>query len=675
MGGRLSLFHGEWAKITHDSWVLDVIREGYRLEFTERPPVSVPYRPTPLPEDPALQTLLREEIGSLLAKEAIARLPKRPANAVTSSFFLAPKKGGKWRPILNLRPLNRFIRPPHFKMETLRSILPHLHRGMWATSIDLADAYFHVPIHPDCQRFLTFVFEGTHYCYRVLPFGLSTAPRVFTRVARVMEAHIRRQGIRIFMYLDDWLIVADDPASLLDHTQWVLDLTRRLGWVINMDKSELTPSQCPIFLGAALDFRVGRARPSAERCLAVQEGASLLLSHSRLPARAWLVFLGYLASLVDIVPWCRLRMRELQWHLLAHFRPVSRDLLSPVPLAPSVVPFLQWWQDADNLNQGLSFPPPVPSLTLVTDASLDGWGAHLGSLQVADRWSDEWRNRHINNLELEAVYRALCHFQDRVRGSCVLVRSDNTTTVAYINRQGGTHSLSLWRLTKKLFDWCLAHGVSLQARHLPGKLNTIADMLSRLHGSPTEWSLNPSVALRLWATFGLPTVDLFASPINHKLPVFCALTPGRGAWHTDAFAFQWGPALAYAFPPFALIPQVLDKVRRDGAYVLLIAPLWPSQTWFLALLALLCGVPRALPPCHDLLHMPETGELHPNPQSLYLTAWPVSGSPSSRRDFRRRLPRWRPTAAESLPWACTLSDTDCSENGVQIPRRLHIPRL
>ena len=577
MGGRLGLFAREWSRITEDSWVLGTITDGYRLEFTETPPLFTPFRTTPVPFDPILASLLREEVRALLAKEAIVPLTGLHPDMVTSMFFLAPKKNGQWRPILNLRPLNKFIVPAHFKMEHLRSILPHLRQGMWATSIDLSDAYLHVPLHPDHRRFVTFAFEGTQYMFRALPFGLSTAPRVFTRITRVMAAYIRRRGIRIFMYLDDWLIVADDPVAAEAHTRWVLDLALRLGWLINPQKSELVPSQKPIFLGAVLDFTVGRIFPTLERQRAVRAGADLLLTRPSSSARAWLVFLGYLASLVEIVPWCRLQMRDLQWHLLAHFRPVSRDLSAPVPLSPSVVPHIQWWRELSHLAQGRSFPPPTPSSVLVTDASLGGWGAHLGLFQIADRWQGPWLDQHINVLELEAVFRALQFFLPRVRDSCVLVRSDNTTTVAYVNRQGGTHSQSLWFVAKRLFTWCQRHGVTLQARHLPGKANTIADLLSRLQGAPTEWSLSPLVTPLIWRTYGRPTVDLFASATNAQLPVFCALSPGGGVWKIDAFSFPWAPALAYAFPPFALIPRVLAKVKDDEVNLLLVALNGPAS--------------------------------------------------------------------------------------------------
>ena len=130
MGGRLGLFVREWSRITTDSWVLGTISKGYQLEFTETPPFSTPFRTTPVPSDPFLANLLREEVRSLLAKNAIVPLMGLHPNMVTSTFFLAPKKNGKWRPIINLKPLNRFIVPAHFKMEHLRSIFPHLRKGL-----------------------------------------------------------------------------------------------------------------------------------------------------------------------------------------------------------------------------------------------------------------------------------------------------------------------------------------------------------------------------------------------------------------------------------------------------------------------------------------------------------------------------------------------------------------
>ena len=363
------------------------------------------------------------------------------------------------------------------------------------------------------------------------------SPSVFTRVTRVLAAYLRRLGVQIFMYLDDWLVVAPDPVTVQNHTDLVLVVAQRLGWVINAKKSELSPTQTPVFLGARLDFTTGRIRPTGVRIDTVIEGARILLTNPLCTAHAWLVFLGYLASLVDIVPMCRFRMRDLQLHLLRFFNPFSRDLSVQVPFLFSIAPHLRWWRIRYHLEEGVIFPPPRLDVRCVIGGR-GGGGGHLDQLQVAGIWDNVWCLRHINVLELEAVRRALVHFLPYVRGKLVRVRTDNTTVVAFINRQGGTRSRQLWTLTRQMLLWCLSEGISLQAVHLPGKLNTIADLL-------TEWTsectLCPGLINLVWQRFGIQEVDLFAASNNHQLPRFCALTPGPEVWKVDAFSTHWCP--------------------------------------------------------------------------------------------------------------------------------------
>lgn len=199
------MFSRNWKKIDPDDWVLRVVTEGYQIEFSKFPPAKGLLKLTPVPKDLDKRAALETEILGLLDKQAIYVVhPSRSLNLIRSSFFLAPKKPNMWRPILNLKPLNKlYISTKRFCMETLASIIPTLEEGMWATSIDLKDAYLHVPIHPRYQRFLAFRYRGVDYSFRALPFGLATAPRVFTRVSRAVLAYLRRQGVLLFAYLDD----------------------------------------------------------------------------------------------------------------------------------------------------------------------------------------------------------------------------------------------------------------------------------------------------------------------------------------------------------------------------------------------------------------------------------------------------------------------------------------
>lgn len=291
-GGRLKYFVTNWSNIDPDSWVLQIVKHGYRIEFTATPPRRGLMKVTPIPRVPEQRRILEEEIHGLLQKGAIRVAPPSLSKRLyRSSFFLTPKKPNTWRPILNLKPLNkRFIKPKRFRMETLATIIPSCSPGLWATTLDLKDAYLHIPIHQDHQRFLSFRYKHTDFIFQALPFGLSTAPRVFTRVARAVLAFLRQGGITLYAYIDDWLILAESEQECRETTSYVIQTLQNLGWIINFDKSNLQPSQTVTYLGAILDFRRGLAIPTQERISATSKAARNLLKGHTVQARLWLRF-------------------------------------------------------------------------------------------------------------------------------------------------------------------------------------------------------------------------------------------------------------------------------------------------------------------------------------------------------------------------------------------------
>lgn len=118
---------------------------------------------------------------------------------------------GFYSPILDLHDLNQYLKVLPFHMLTTgyyRQVLQTIAKGDWFTSIDLKDAYFHVPIALQHRRFLRFAYRGRHWQFRVLPFGLSLSPRVFTRCMMTALAPLQAQRIKVLPYLDDWVLFA-----------------------------------------------------------------------------------------------------------------------------------------------------------------------------------------------------------------------------------------------------------------------------------------------------------------------------------------------------------------------------------------------------------------------------------------------------------------------------------
>lgn len=303
-------------------------------------------------------------------------------------------------------------------------------------------------------------------------------------------------------------------------------------------------------------------------------------------------------------------------------------------MTSEAVASLYQWRNPTFLAEGVPIGTVQARKTITSDASLSGWGGTCEGRMVNGKWSPRLQARHINFLEMLAVWLTLRHFLPLLRGHHVLVRTDNTTVVAYINRQGGLRSRELHMLARKLILWSCALFPSLRATHVPGTLNRGADLLSRGNPLYSEWKLNTNVVNLIWLRYGRASVDLFASEETAQCPLFFSLRDRNAPLGIDALAHQWPDTLLYAFPPIALIPPTLARVRDKGLTMILIAPRWPGKHWLAEIIQMLYGVPWPLPLHRDLLTQARGEIFHPHPERLALWAWPVSGSTLARRAFR-----------------------------------------
>ena len=240
-------------------------------------------------------------------------------------------------------------------------------------------------------------------------------------------------------------------------------------------------------------------------------------------------------------------------------------------------------------------------------------GHSLRSNSTKGLWSDQEKRLHINVLELKAVSLALRDFKDQCQNQTVLVATDNSTVVAYINKQGGTHSAEMCALLWKIMTWCHHYHITLKARHIPGCLNVMADLLSRSNQvQSTEWSLHPQVFKQICQKWFTPHVDLFATHLNHKLPLYVSPIPDPRAWDIDALNIDWTNLTAYAYPPTALLHKVIQKIKQCHCLIIMIAPGWPGMPWFWDLVQLSTEIPLQLPVSTTLLKQSHKYVFHNN---------------------------------------------------------------
>ena len=233
---------------------MEVLREGYRISFRRAPTLSG----EPIPFSAYCPNSIRgkaleQEVESLLQKGAIELAPV-PSLGYFSRLFVVMKASGSWRPVIDLSLLNLRVLKTPFKMETIQSTLLSVRRGDWMVSIDLKDAYLQVPIHPESRRYLRFMAFNKVYQFKVLCFGLSTAPQVFTRVMAPVSTILHTLGIHLRWYLDDWMIQASSREQVLLSLRTVLQLCNSLGEVTDGSDTENLLPGSPIGLGQFQGF-------------------------------------------------------------------------------------------------------------------------------------------------------------------------------------------------------------------------------------------------------------------------------------------------------------------------------------------------------------------------------------------------------------------------------------
>ena len=189
-----------------------------------------------------------------MEKGAIQRTVRSENNFISNLILVPPKKDNTLRPVINLRKLNKFIEYKHFKQDNLSFAFDLLQKNDFCCSIDMKDAYFSIEIHPDFRKYLCFFFwNNESYQFKKLPFGITSAPRVFTKVLKPVYTLFRSNGIRCCYYIYDSLVMNQYQKTCLKRALVMSNQLEDLDFTINTKKSVFEPTQRIVFFGLILD--------------------------------------------------------------------------------------------------------------------------------------------------------------------------------------------------------------------------------------------------------------------------------------------------------------------------------------------------------------------------------------------------------------------------------------
>jgi hypothetical protein len=371
IAGRLAKFLPFWEQLTQDQWVLEVIR-GMRVDLVRSP--QQPEPPKQLNFSQSESVAIDNSVSDLLAKAAIARC-SHEADEFISRVFLVPKKSGDLRPVINLRGLNKFVRYEHFKLETLNSIRFLINEGDYGAAFDLKDAYFMINLHQRDRKFFRFEWRQQLFEFACMCFGLSSAPRIFTKVTKPLLCWLRERSIRVSSYIDDFLILNSSFESCAGDLKICSDLLQQAGFLCN-SKSVLIPSQRFVFLGVVVDTVSMKFFLTSEKQQKILSLIDKILSRSihalHVPVQRVASLIGMLNFAADYaVPAGRLFLRSLEADKVQAVQQNGgyRGLMS---LSRQSYDDLHTWQSSQLLYQGARIRATSPQAVLQCDASLAG---------------------------------------------------------------------------------------------------------------------------------------------------------------------------------------------------------------------------------------------------------------------------------------------------------------
>ncbi|KAJ8978475.1 hypothetical protein NQ317_006752 [Molorchus minor] len=237
------------------------------------------------------------------------------------------------------------------------------------------------------------------------------------------------------------------------------------------------------------------------------------------------------------------------------------DYSAFMPISDTVKTDLIWWSQnirlaTNNLHRDHF------DLEISTDASLSGWGAYCQGESVSGWWSVEDKTHHINILELKAIFFGLKCFAKDLNCRNILIRTDNTTALACINKMGSVQHEMLNTLTRDIWLWCENKKLWIFASYISSKENWKADLASRSLQSQTEWSLNQDLFNHISRWLGKPDIDLFASIANYKCERYISWFQDPGAESVDAFTPGRASHVQGAYPGSS--QTIREAFRRKG---------------------------------------------------------------------------------------------------------------
>lgn len=578
--GRLKSNIEFWKCIDACHYIIDTIQDGYKIPFYSLPQQSFSHNnKSALQEDVFVQGAIMELLENGLISEQNTEF------LVTNPLSVSVNSSGKRRLILDLREVNKHVWKQSVKYDDIRTALMYTNKNSWCFKFDITSAYHHVDIFPDHRKYLGFSWkfgvQDRYFCFNVLPFGLTSAPYIFTKLTRPLVKKWRREGKTVLMYLDDGFgchSKYDEACKISKEVQYDLVCS---GFVPKVEKSMWIPCQVIEYLGVVLDCNMGKIYIPEKRVFKIQKTIfkieHFMNQNCRIKVRRLASLVGQIISMsVVIGSVAQLMTKCLSIDIVS--APTWNSMILISEESKKQISF--WKSSLDMLNRRDMKVKPSSNLVVYTDASDTGYGGYCvrtGKNVSHGLWEESERIMSSTWRELAAVDRVLRSFVQFLKGENIKWFTDNANVVSIV--QKGSMKNNLQDLAMNIFQICLEYKIGIEIEWIPRELNEQADYLSRIVDFD-DWGIVKTVFDDLSREWGPYDIDLFACDYNAKVDKFCSRYWNPFTYAVDAFTINWTGLNAWIVPPFYLIPRVLENLNECKGYGTLVVPLWESSAFW-----------------------------------------------------------------------------------------------
>ena len=574
--GRLKRSINFWHSIDANSYILSVIKNGYRIPFVNDPPKAFIKN-----NKSALDNVefVSEAIIELVQSQAVIECDKPPW--VVNPLTVAVNAKGKKRLVLDLRHVNHHIALEKIKFDDWKVALSYYSKNCFMYSFDFKSGYHHIDIDERYQEFLGFSWDfgrgKRFFMFTVLPFGLASAGHIFTKTVRCLVSHWRAQGLRILVYLDDGLGFGETFEHALFCSNKVRQDVIDSGFVPQEEKCDWLPSQESVFLGIGINTAEGVLSIPESKIVNIRKLAAKAAQVRKCTARKLAAITGKIIS-ISIVAGNVTSLMTKHLHMAICTRSSWDSFFT---LSDSEVEELLFW--VNNIHD-LKARPLCNTVNITrvvySDASSTACGGYTVNVKdsVCHRtWSSVEQVKSSAWRELMGIKTVLFASEHLFKGQTLKWYSDNQSVVSIVKK--GSMKTDLHAIALSIFKFCLLNNTRIEIEWIPRSLNDKADYISKIVDYD-DWGVTTEFFNMLNGKWGKHTIDRFASYSNKKVVRFNSKFWTPGSLGIDAFAFDWHADNNWLVPPIYLVPRVLRHMQVCKCLGTLVVPLWKSSVYW-----------------------------------------------------------------------------------------------